>query len=118
MTIQVKENGSVWDNSSHESKAGASSGRRNHIGPSSVPNSGLPAKMASARAPSASARRDVILILTSIIAAVLIGAGGFAVALAPPAPNPQMHRITVGGVERSYYLHVPRGLPPGAALVI
>src|SRR5580693_3921419 len=98
MTIQVKENGSAWDNSDHESRPGASSGRKNRRHPGPAPNSSPPATMASARAPTASARIGVVSILTSIVAAVLIGAGGLAAALAP-APDPQMHRITVGGVE-------------------
>ena len=118
MTTQVKENDSVWDNSNHESKPGASSGRENQIRLSPAPRSTLPAAMASARTPTTSTRSGLVLTLISIVAAILIGAGGLAVALAPPAPDPQMHRISVGGVERSYYLHVPRGLPPSAPLVI
>jgi polyhydroxybutyrate depolymerase len=46
----------------------------------------------------------------------VLGAASLAVALA--LPDAGMRRLTVDGVERTYYLHVPAGLPPNAPLVI
>jgi polyhydroxybutyrate depolymerase len=35
-----------------------------------------------------------------------------------PTASPQCHTITVGGVTRTYWLHVPANLKPGAALIV
>ena len=47
----------------------------------------------------------VILILLSLLATF-------------PAKAGEMRRIVVNGVERSYYLHVPTTVKPGAPLII
>jgi len=56
-------------------------------------------------------------ILLLLLIAVL-GAAGLAVKLAPMTHAGEMRQLTVNGVERSYYLYVPPGLPSGAPLVI
>ena len=62
-------------------------------------------------------RKSPLLPLLAL-GAVVLGAAGLAVTLAPPADGGEMRRLIVNGVERSYYLHVPAGLPSGAPLVI
>jgi len=58
-----------------------------------------------------------ILLLTAVVAAVSLAAC-LARALAPVINDAEIRLLTVGGVERTYYLHVPAGLPSGTPLVI
>jgi polyhydroxybutyrate depolymerase len=62
--------------------------------------------------------RAVLLFLIAIVGPAVLGSACLAVALVTATHDAEMHRLDVNGVRRTYYLHVPAGLPSGAPLVI
>jgi polyhydroxybutyrate depolymerase len=62
--------------------------------------------------------KAVLLFLIAIVGPAVLGSACLAVALVSATHDAEMHRLDVNGVLRTYYLHVPAGLPSGAPLVI
>jgi len=58
------------------------------------------------------------VLLMIVVVAVVLGSARLAVALVRLAADSDSHRLVINGVERTYYLHVPAALPPGAPLVV
>ena len=62
--------------------------------------------------------KAVLLFLIAAVGPAVLGSACLAVALVSATHDVEMHRLDVNGVPRTYYLHVPAGLPSGAPLVI